>query len=97
MIEITSDHFLARLFDLTEGTEVETEEAEIPLSTLSDQNRSKIKLGSVFHWVIGFEKNVRGGRRYISEFVFRQGREISQSDLDEGRQWASDVIRALDL
>ena len=48
VLEINDIDFLARLVDLTAGSTHEEEEAIIPLAELSDEDTSKMRLGSVF-------------------------------------------------
>ena len=95
VLEIGDTDFAARLIDLTAGSSHEQEEADIPLAEISDKDSVKIRPGSVFRWVIGYERSVAGTRRRVSQIVFRDLPEITATDLRDGEEWANDAIRSL--
>lgn len=97
VIKIDEKNFVARLVDLTVGLGPEEEEAEIPMSVLSDEDKAKLRLGSIFRWVIGYERHVTGRRRTSSELVLREGPPITEKDLQDGETWAHKVISSLNL
>ena len=92
---------VARLRDLTaesfgsEANQLAEEEAVIPLSEVADGDFSRIQPGSVFRWVIGYERAASGTKRRISQIVFRDLPAITEEDKSEGVAWARKVIQSL--
>ena len=98
VIEIGDKDFTARLVDLTTGASCEQEEAVIPLVEISEEDIKKMRPGSIFRWVIGYERLAVGKRRRrVSEFVFRDLPAFTESDLRDGETWADDIMKSLDL
>ncbi|MXW41654.1 MAG: hypothetical protein F4Z91_00915 [Acidimicrobiia bacterium] len=97
VIEIGGTDFLARLVDLTAGAEYEEEEALIPLVEISDDDAAGMQLGSIFRWVIGYERSASGTKKRVSQIVFRDLPVVTKSDLSDGEAWANEIIRSLDL
>ena len=97
VLEIGDTVFVARLVDLTAGSSLEQEEADIPLEEISDKDSAKMRPGSVFRWVIGYERSAAGTKKRVSQIVFRDLPEITKTDLRDGEVWASDTIRSLKL
>ena len=93
--------FVARLRDLTAeafastATEVTDEEAIIPLSEIADEDFNRIQPGSVFRWVIGYERAASGTKKRISQIIFRDLPSITEQDKSEGMEWARKVSQAL--
>ena len=96
VVQIDVDEFVARLVDLTAGSSVEEEEAVIPLAEIADYDSERIRLGSVFRWVVGYEHSPTRRKR-VSQIVFRDRPAITKTDLNDGVAWAEEVIRSLDL
>ncbi len=86
---------MARLTDLTAGSEYESEEAIIPFDEISDADKEKMAIGSVFHWVIGYEHSLAGGKRRVSEIIFRDIPRMTEPDLAKGKEWAKEIADAL--
>ena len=97
VLEIGETDFVARLVDLTAGSVQEEEEAVIPLGELSDEDAAKMCPGSIFRWVIGYERTVAGSKRRVSQIVFRDLPAITLKDLRDGERWALGTIRSLGL
>ena len=97
VLEIGGKDFVARLVDLTVGASYEGEEAAIPLAELSDEDLSKMRPGSIFRWVIGYERNAAGTKKRVSQIVFRDLPAITKTDLRDGETWALETIRSLGL
>ena len=97
VVDINDTHFTARLVDLTDGLVLEEEEAIIPLTELSDNDVGKMRDGSIFRWVIGYERSSGGTKKRVSQIVFRDLPAMTPSDLRDGRTWARDIVRALKL
>ncbi|MDE2927216.1 MAG: hypothetical protein OXT71_12525 [Acidobacteriota bacterium] len=97
VLEIGETDFVARLVDSTAGLEQEEEEAVIPLAELSGEDFAKMRPGSLFRWVIGYERTVAGTKRRVSQIVFRDLPAITKMDLRDGEKWAHEIIRSLSL
>jgi hypothetical protein len=97
VLEIGETDFVARLVDLTAGPAQEEEEAVIPLVELSDEDAAKMCPGSIFRWVIGYERTLAGSKRRVSQIVFRDLPAITSRDFGDGETWALETIRSLGL
>ena len=86
--DIGDDEFSARLLDVTAGDAVEREDAVIPLEEVSAEDRQRMEPGSIFRWVIGYERSVGGTRRRVSQIVFLDLPPITDRDVEHGREWA---------
>ncbi len=92
--EINDTNFTANLIDLTAGASFEKEEADIPIDELSEEDASKMLVGSIFRWVIGYERSVSGTKKRVSHIVFRDLPAITKSDLRAGEEWARKIMEA---
>ena len=98
VIAINDDDFEARLLDLTANAKREEEEATIPFTAVSEKDRDEMRLGSIFHWSIGYNKTTwKRTRRTISKIVFRDTPVLTQRDMDEAWEWALETRRLLGL
>ena len=97
VLEIDSTDFVARLVDLTAGSSYEEEEATIPLAEISDSDMAKMREGSVFRWVIGYERSASGTKRRVSQIVFRDLPVVTKADLQKSEARASETVRSLGL
>ena len=86
---------MARLVDLTVGLSHESEEVAIPLAEISERDADNMAVGSIFRWVIGYERTPEGTRKRVSQIVFRDLPRMTESDLRAGREWARKVAPAL--
>ncbi len=91
MVDIGDEEFVARLVDLTAGREYESEEAIIPMTEISEHDASRMVLGSIFRWVIGYERSPEGTRKRVSRIVFRDLPRVARSDQRQGEDWARKV------
>ena len=94
VVDVGDTDFVARLIDLTAEAEREDEEATIPLDEISDRDADRIREGSVFRWVIGYERSVTGTKKRVSQIVFRDLPTITETDMRGARAWADDTARA---
>lgn len=94
VVDIGETDFVARVVDLTAGSEQADEEATIPLSEISDRDAERIREGSIFRWVIGYERSVTGTKKRVSQIVFRDLPAITATDLKDADVWAADTARA---
>ena len=86
---IANGTFDARLRDLTGGGR---EVATIDLEEVSPEDRPRIRIGSLFHWVMGYE-SIGGTRSNVSRIVFLNSPRMTKRDLKAGQDWA-DRLRA---
>ena len=94
VIEINDTQFTARLLDVTANATFEEEEADIPYAEIADHDRGKIRLGSIFRWVIGYERSAAGTKKRVSQIVFRDLPAVAKSDLQAAEAWALKMATA---
>ncbi len=82
---IHEEEFDARLRDLANGNR---EVATIDLEEIGPQDRKRVRVGSLFHWVLGYERSVSGTRSNVSRIVFLDPPRPTQRDLEAGLEWA---------
>ena len=87
---VHKDEFDARLRNLTAGGR---EVASIDLEEISPEDRARLRVGSLFHWVMGYERSVSGTRSNVSRIVFLNPPRLTRRDLERGQEWA-DRLRA---
>ena len=92
--EINDTNFTANLIDLTAGASFEKEEADIPIDEISEEDASKMLVGSIFRWVIGYERSMAGTKKRVSHIVLRDLPAITKSDLRAGEEWARKIMEA---
>ena len=95
VLEASEDEFTARLLDLTAGSLQEEEEAVIPLAEISGNDLKRLRPGSIFRWVIGYERSASGTKRRISEIVFRDLPAMTKQDMSEGKEWARNIAQSI--
>ena len=96
VVEMRSDEFVACLVDRTAGSTHEEEEAVIPLAAVPPGDVDTIAIGSIFRWVIGYERAEAGTKKRVSRIVFRDRPRMTERDFREGRRWARETVRAFD-
>ena len=96
VMEINETEFTARLLDVTANDPFEKEEADIPLTELSDADMAKIQIGSIFRWVIGYERSSAGTKKRVSQIVLRDLPAVTKTDLQAGDAWAHRVSAAFE-
>ena len=100
VLELGVDEFCARLRDLSVAPSdfqrgvIQDEEAIIPLCEISDDDVKRLHPGSVFRWVIGYERSASGTKRRVSQIVFRDLPAMTRQDIAEGREWARKVAQS---
>lgn len=95
VVAIEADDLVARLVDVTAGSSHESEEAMIPLAEISEHDAGRIGVGSIFRWVIGYERSPEGSIKRVSQIVFRDLPRMTEADLQEGREWAQKIASSL--
>ena len=93
--EINNAEFTANLTDLTAKATVAVEEATIPMDEVSEADAAKMQVGSIFRWVIGYERTA-GTKKRVSHIVFRDLPAITESDVRDGEDWARRIMAAFD-
>lgn len=93
--EINETEFTANLTDLTAGATYAGEEAIIPIEEISDADAAKMQVGSLFRWVIGYERR-SGTKKRVSYIVFRDLPVITKTDLQDGEEWARKIMAAFE-
>lgn len=81
---IDNGTFDAHLRDLTGGGR---EVATIDLEEVTPEDRGRIRVGSLFHWVMGYE-TIGGTRTNVSRIVFLNSPRVTERDLRAGQNWA---------
>ena len=94
VVEVGRDELVARLVDLTAGSAHEEEEAVIPLAEISEPDVANVRAGSIFRWVIGYERSPSGTKKRVSQIVFRDLPRMTERDFREARSWAQEMQRA---
>ena len=94
VVEMRATDFVAHVTDLTAKASHEQEEAIIPLTELSDHDAARMTTGSVFRWVIGYERSPAGTKKRVSQIVLRDLPAMTEADLRDGEEWARETIRA---
>lgn len=94
VVEVEGDELVARLVDLTAGSTHEEEEAVIPLAEISEPDVANVRVGSIFRWVIGYERSPSGTKKRVSQIVFRDLPRMTERDFREARSWAHEMRRA---
>ena len=95
VVSINETEFTARLVDLTDRRRAfEEEEAEIPLEEISESDAARMKVGSIFRWVVGYKRWAMGQKERVSSIVFRDLPAVSRSDRRAGDRWAEQVLAA---
>jgi hypothetical protein len=93
--EIGDKTFTARLVDITAGGKYEDEIAEFLISDLSDTDTDLLKQGAVFRWVIGYQRQLTGNKRRVSQITFRRLPAWTKRDLIAAAQKASQISESI--
>ncbi len=94
VVDMDGNEIVARLVDLTAGSAHEEEEAVIPLAEIADCDVANMRVGSIFRWVIGYERSPSGTKKRVSQIVFRDLPRMTEHDFQEARSWAREIRRA---
>ncbi len=94
VVEMGGRELVARLVDLTAGSTHEEEEAVIPMAEVSECDVVSVRVGSIFRWIIGYERSPSGTKKRVSRIVFRDLPRMTEHDFQEARSWARETLRA---
>ncbi len=90
--EINESDFVANLLDVTAGEAYAGEVAVIPLEEISEADVARMRTGSIFRWVIGYERAPSGNKKRVSQIVFRNLPAFTKKDLQEAEEWAEKMM-----
>lgn len=93
VLEVSEETILVRLIDKTNPS---TEEvlSELNFDELSDDDRSRVREGSVFSWYIGYLTE-RGTRFRVSQVRFRRLPAMTAGDIQRAQAEAREVLSDL--
>ena len=94
--EVAETYFVARLTDLSNGSQVE-EEAEFPFEEVPVGDRSLIRLGAMFYWYIGIEEKPYGQITRASLIRFKRLPSWESADIEAARLRAEFLRLSLGL
>jgi len=66
--------------DLTARSASPDQQVAIPLEELSDRDRSRLALGQIFRWAIGYQRSRAGTKTRVSQIIFRDLPRWTESD-----------------
>lgn len=95
VVKICEDTFVARLTDLTNKGQADSDEAEIPLDELDDEDRAAIAPGKIFSWTIGYRRTAAGQKLRVSRIKFRQLPQWTARQIEKGRAEAQRVSKKI--
>ena len=72
-----------------------TEEAQIPLNEINEQDLPKLVVGRVFRWAIGYQRIKTGTKKRTSNIVFRDLPQWTKRDFVEAQADAARLMRFL--
>jgi hypothetical protein len=91
--EVGPHYFSARLVDLTSRDGDETEEAELPISDISDSERDLLVPGATFRWIIGY-RYIDGSKERFTRVAIRRLPMWTDAEIKSADQEASEVHNA---
>jgi hypothetical protein len=94
--EVGEEIFTARLLDVTAGGKYEEEIADFPIADLSDTDLELLKPGAVFRWVIGYQRQIGGTKRRVSQITFRRMPAWTKKDLLDATRKASSIAQSIE-
>jgi hypothetical protein len=91
---IFSDHFVAKLIDLTAAEDHEKEQGEFPMDEVSDADRKLLRENAVFRWIIGY-RYIGATKERFARIVFRRLPAWSAMELRTASQAARKLAQEL--
>lgn len=79
------------VFSATRADDAGVLKTSLPLSDLEPDERSRLRLGSVFRWTIGYERTPAGQRKRVSRIIFRQLPQWTEQELRASKDAAATV------
>jgi hypothetical protein len=93
--EVGFDFFGVKLIDLTAGKTNVSEEAELPISDLSEDDRKILQEGAVLRWLIGYRISPHGTRQRFSSIFLRRVAGPTEDRISEIRREASKLAASI--
>ena len=94
VVEVDDEAFVARLVDLRAGATCAGEEAVIPFTEINPEDAARMRIGSIFRWVVGYTPSPDGVRNRVSQIVFPETPKVTRADLEEDKAWARKIARS---
>jgi hypothetical protein len=94
---MSEESLIADLVDMAHQEKGITEQAEIPLEEITDADRQKMRLGSIFRWSIGYQRTPSGTKMRVSNIVFRDLPRWTQKDIREAGEEAAKLEEYFNL
>lgn len=94
VIEILDDVFTAHLIDKSSGDISDPEEAEFPISDVSDDDMDLLTTNAIFRWSIGYIRD-RGTKIRASQLVFRRLPQWREHDLQDACEKAEQLANSI--
>lgn len=85
VLSIGPEEFTARLVDLTRDKTSAEEEAEFLLEDLTKDDIALLAVGSIFRWIIGYQRYGGGPKQRVSQLVFRRIPAWTKRDFDHAK------------
>ena len=95
VLNIDEETFVARLHDLSVSETTNLEEADFPISDISDSDHDLLVPGAVFRWCIGYLKE-HGTKSRMSKIVFRHLPAWRETDLVDAEHRANQIANSID-
>jgi hypothetical protein len=92
--EVRRQYFSARLVDLTNRDSDETEEAELPISDISENERDLLVAGATFRWIIGY-RYISGSKERFTRVVIRRLPMWTDAEIKAADKEAAELHNAL--
>ena len=96
VVAVDDKVFVAHLIDLTAGATRAEEEAVIPFVEVSDEDAARMRIGSIFRWVVGYARSPSGTKKRVSQIVFRDAPKMTKADFEKGKAWAREIVQSFD-
>jgi len=96
VLEVTEDAFTARLIDITNKTEPHPEEeVEIALGELDEDSQSRLSVGTLLRWSIGYQKARSGQKTRVSKIIIRRLPVWREEEIQAAKKKASEYSQKL--
>ena len=91
---VEPDTFWANLRDLSVPSNP-VESVELPRSEIGDEDSALLTIGSVFYWIIGYERSPKGSIRRVSEFRLRRTPLWSKRELEAAKREGEKLFKLM--
>lgn len=87
--------FFVKLCNVKDGSGLPVEEGEFELRELSEAERSRLEVGSIIRWVVGFERKPNDQRQKVSRLHLRRLPVFRASDIVNALAEAEELLSGL--